>query len=1086
MENDDLCELGDLDGNVISDILEKRYASGKIYTRSGLVFLALNPYENLNPSIKEIMQSPADYAYSYPHIYGVAESAYQDLFIHGNQTIVISGESGSGKTENAKLIIKYLIERTASSASIERNIAAANAILEAFGNAQTILNDNSSRFGKRIKVMFNGKITGAKFETYLLEKSRVTHHEIGEKNFHIFYQFCASKGLNLKNDFIDTSSLVGNKEYSMRLSKEYAATRSAMESVGVACINKIEDCLLGILYLGSIQFGGDGILKVVRNECFKEFCKLHDIQEDAFEESLVKFSIQVKGETIEVFNTLKQAVTIRNSMARLLYSNIFNYITSSINNCLSGNGELFISVLDIFGFEIFEKNGLDQLCINWTNEKIQNDFIRKVFRGKQEMYKKEGIEWRDVEFFDNNQCILDFEKPCGLMDLISEESFNAWGNVQNLSMKIKNYLKGNIRTKADDKIVVSHYAGDVEYDLRSFLDKNRERGNLKIFENPLIIHEENKEDLVKYFKDSMNNLLHSINETQTKYIKCIRPNAQKKPKLFDRPLIAKQLAECGVLETIRISKQCFPQEIQKNEFETRYEVLGSTTFEMVTVKKGKSRYFMSNESLRILEIRRSLFYEECFRNIKNALRSYLNNHNCDKKQRIMFVNEPVVAESSVSIESNSVELMIDKGYNTTDPCNAQEDNRKQRSYKEIIRDLELKIEKYKKFCEAPCRNCKSLELKYRFQSEALKKKNMIELELEKYKAKVEDLEKRLSEKEEDDDSHMSVSFTNAYNVFNCLVQLYLEFVPTFSNEEVPKPEILGLAHSAFYAVNKLGKNIVESTACMMNEINLQLHMFERNIHKVSFILSNLIEYENILRGYGVNNVEEVKSLISILFKHLCELQRSFLLEVLPHAVLEHQQLSKFKCSEGYFKKLFKPPHISKLIHLLEYFYHQMSYYYIPDPYIMESINYLLKTINISVFNEILVKKNFLSFNRGVQINYNINEIDKFCRSINYLEGMFNLSHTTAIIRLINLVESRATADLILDECSILNCLQINEIVSKLDAEASYFFGNDNRNDKFISDPTVTLPSYTGVSSHAFICPRYLPSESLLSILKSIR
>ncbi|WEL37946.1 myosin heavy chain [Encephalitozoon hellem] len=1085
MENNDLCELNDLDDDVILNILEKRYASGRIYTKSGLIFLALNPYENINSHDIKTLQPSSDYSGNV-HVYDVAEASYQDLFVHGNQTIVISGESGSGKTENTKLVIKYLVERTASNASIERNIAAANAILEAFGNAQTVLNDNSSRFGKRIKLMFDGKITGARFETYLLEKSRVTHHEAGEKNFHIFYQFCAFKDFNLKNDFIDTSNLLGDRESTMRLSEEYEATCSAMKSIGITCIKEIEKCLLGILYLGSIQFSSDGILKVVRNECFTEFCKLHHIQEDVFEESLVRFSIKVKGETIEVFNTLKQAITIRNSMARLLYSNIFNYITTSINSCLSGSGEVSISVLDIFGFEVFENNGLDQLCINWTNEKIQSDFIRKVFREKQEMYKEEGIEWNDVEFFDNNQCILDFEKPCGLMDLISEESFNAWGNTKNLSMKIKNYLNGNIRTKADDRIIVSHYAGSVEYDLRSFLDKNREKGNLRIFKNDLIIDEESKEDLVKYFKDSMNRLLHSINETQAKYIKCIKPNAHKKPKVFDRLLVSKQLVECGILETIRVSKQCFPQEIRKDEFESRYKILEPTLFDMVNVKKGKTRYFMSNETLNILEARRLLFYAECFRNIKHALRGYLSGRGPDKKQSITFVSRDMNGDVPLT-DHNSMELLVEGGEDIEELQDSKEDTEEQRSYKEIIRDLELKIEQYKRFCEAPCRNCKSLELKYRFQSEALKKKNMVELELEKYKAKVEDLERLLLEKEEeDDDSQMSVSFTNSYNVLSCLVQLYLEFVPTFSSEEVPRPEVLSLAHSAFYAVNKLGKDIVESSVCMMNEISLKLHMFERNIHKVSFILSNLIEYESILRGQGINNVSEVKNLVSVLFKHLCELQRSSLLEVLPYAVIEHQQLSKFKCNEGYLKKIFKPPHISKLIRLLEYFYHQMSYYYIPDTYIMESVNYLLKTINVSVFNEILVKKNFLSFNRGVQINYNINEIDKFCRSINYLEGMFNLSHTTSIIRLINLVESRATADLILDECSILNCVQINEIVSKLDAEASYFFGNDNRNDKFISDPTVTLPSYTAVSPHSFICPRYLPSESLLSILKSIR
>lgn len=1087
MENGDLCELGDLSEDAVVDVLERRYAEGKIHTRSGLLFLALNPHRDMEALNREAARLCADGGSRPLHVYDVVESSYQDMLVHGDQTIVISGESGSGKTENARLAIGYLLERTGSNAAIEKDITAANAVLEAFGNAQTSLNDNSSRFGKRIKLLFDGAITGAKFETYLLEKSRVTHHGHGERNFHIFYQFCASRGLNLKNDFIDTSSLAGREEDVRRLSEEYRATCAAMEAIGVEDVKNVEACLLGILYLGSMEFDSNATLKIVRNKYFTGFCELHGLSEDVFEESLVKFSISVKGETIEVFNTLQQAVTIRNSVARLMYLNVFNHMTACINRRLSGASGPSIAVLDIFGFEIFERNGLDQLCINWANEKIQSEFIGRVFRDRQRMYKEEGVEWADVEWVDNNQCILDLERPCGLMDLISEESFNAWGNVQNLSVKIRNYLKGRVATKVDDRIVVSHYAGDVEYDLSSFLDKNREKGSLKVFENALIVDEESKEDLVRYFRDSMDKLLRSIEATQAKYIKCIRPNSRKKAGEFDRRLVAKQLVECGVLEAIRIGKQCFPQEMSKEKFEDRYGILGDSMTEMVDVKKGATRYFMSNEDLRVLEARRDLFYGECFRNIRRALRSYLDRRLLSKRQSITFVDQSkddAVDEEAGLATNNSVKLVPLESCCTEEPP-VQAGELRERSYKEIIQDLELRIEQYKRFCEAPCRNCKSLELKYRFQSEALKKKNMVELELEKYKAKVEDLERRLLEKE-DDDSQISISFTNSYNVFSCLVQLYLGFVPAFSSDEVPQAEILGFAHSAFYVVSKLDQGIAESTVCMVDEINQQLQAFERNIHKVSFVLSNLIEYGSILRGQGMEAVPEVDGLVAILFRHLCELQRSSLLEVLPHAVLEHQQLPKFKCSEGYLKRIFRPPHVSRLIRLLEYFYHQMAYYYIPEPYAMESVNYMLKTINTSVFNEVLVRKNFLSFNRGVQINYNVNEIDKFCRSINYLEGMFNLSHTTSTIRLINLVESHAAADSILDECSILNCIQIDEIVSKLGAGVSYSFGNDNRSDKFIPDPTVSLPSYQETSAHSFICPRYLPSESLLSILKSIR
>ncbi|KAH9410768.1 myosin [Ordospora pajunii] len=1100
MQNDDLCEIDDLNENTVVDVLEQRYFANKIYTRSGVVFLAVNPYTRMDSCVNGFANQCFDEDREVVHVYSVAESCYRDFSVHGDQTIVISGESGSGKTENAKLMIDYLLRKLKSEMSIHEGIAAANTVLEAFGNACTRINDNSSRFGKRIKLLFNGdtSICGAVFETYLLEKSRVTHHEQGEKNFHVFYQLCAAHHLFIKNDFIDTSSMPNTIELE-DYAKEYAKVFSSIEQLEIQNAKQIEKYLIGILYLGSVDFVSDGILKVVRNDCFVEFCRIYGIDEDLVEEVLVKLSIQVKGETIEVFNTQAQAITIRNSMARLLYSSIFNYITLCINNRLRGKcGVSSISVLDIFGFEAFKSNGLDQFCINWTNEKIQSEFVRKILNEKQDNYKSEGIVWKSIEHKADKECIVDIEKPCGLADLISEESQNSWGSAANLGTKIKNYLGASIKTAVDDKIIVSHYAGDVEYDLKSFIEKNKEKGNLKIFTNmPIITDDNSKGDLVRYFKHSMNELLSSIGKTQVKYIKCLKPNLYKKPGVFDRALISKQLFECGILQAIRISKQCFAQEMLFETFQNRYSILGESAYGIVSVIKGASKCFMSNQTLDILENCRSHAYKECFRIIRVSMRAYLKKHSQEKRQKITFVNEneynnePVnPASAPVVIECDDMMLKDEEsvvagcsGIDIDDKCIHEGETH--RTYSEIIKDLELKIEQYKRFCEAPCRSCKSLEMKYRFQSEALKKKNMVELELEKYKARVEDLERKLSEKEgEDEESQISVSFTNSYNIFSCLIQLYLEFAPSFPNEEVPRPEMLSLAHSAFYVVSKLDRDAFETSFGIIDEIYLKLHLFERNIHKISFILSNLIEYQSILRGEDVF-VEEIESLISILFKHLCELQRVSVLEVLPHAIVEHQQLSIFKCNEGYLKKIFKPPHVSKLIRLLEYFHHQMLYYHIPEPYIIESANYLLKIINASVFNEILVRKNFLSFNRGVQINYNINEIDKFCRSINYSEGMFNLSHITSIIKLINLIEARATADNILDECSILNCMQINEIVERLDSDASYHFGEDNRDDRFVQDPTISMPNYTSTSRHAFICPRYIPSESLMSILKSM-
>lgn len=1054
MDEDDLCRLGNLSEDSAADALERRYLAEKIYMRSGLVLLAMNPYRLLDIYGRSVMQAYFNRTDGVePHIYDVAEAVYQDLGVHGDQTVVISGESGSGKSESTRLVIRYLLQRTESDGAIESRIEAANAVLEAFGNAQTAMNSNSSRFGKRIRLVVGEQISGAFVETYLLEKSRVTHQAEGEKNFHVFYQLCASRGVDVENDFICTG---GDAE---QLRMQYSQTVLAMREVGVENVEEIEECLLGILHLGGVRFSED--VRVVRNSHFREFCVVFGVDEDAVEESLVRHTLRVRGEAIDVQNTEKQALTIRNSMARLLYSNLFDHVAACINRCLNGGAGPSIAVLDIFGFETSASNGFDQLCINWANEKIQNEFVQQVFRDRQEMYRDEGIEWNDVEFSGNERCIEDFEKPCGLADLINEESLNAWGSARNLGAKIARHVGGTVRMRGD-RMVVSHYAGDVDYSLDAFLEKNREQGSLKMFRNGFIARSESRESVIRDFKQSMDALFQSINKTQIKYIRCLRPNGDRMSGMFERNLVLKQLRECGVLETIRISRQCFPQEMRKEVFLERYRVLGDSVFENVGLREGSTRFFLDNESVRILEMRRYGFFEESFRTIRKAFRVHLERVRAGKGQE-----EPELVERLAVLDIETAEMEIEE--RDKDPH-------------ETIRELEARIEQYRKFCGEPCRSCRSLELKYRFQSEALRKKNMVELELERYKARVEQLERRIGA---DEDSDVGVSFTNSYNVFSCLIELYLEFLPAFAGGEIPRPEILGFAHSAFHAVERLERGVAEGTRCMVEELGQRLHVFERCIHKVSFVLANLIEFGDILRSMDMH-VDELDGLVATLFRHLCELQRGSLLQVLPHAVLDHQQLARFRCSEGYLRRIFRPPSISKLTRMLEYFHAQMTHYCVPEKYVLEAVNYMLRTVNASVFNSLLVKKGFLSFNRGVQINYNVNEIDKFCRGIGYLEGMLNLAHTASTIRLINLVEAHADADSILEECSILNCMQIREIVAKFDNPMPYAFGEDSRSDKFLPEPSVSLPQHAERAAHSFVCPRYLPAESLLSIFRSIK
>lgn len=1182
MYTDDLCKLEDLTDENVLKSLEERYLSKNIYTYSGIVLISVNPYMNLDLYGSNVMKAFFNTSVVDPHVYSVAEGCYHDMLCGEDQTIVISGESGSGKTENTKYIIEYLVARTATFNKLKYKIEASNVILESFGNATTVLNKNSSRVGRKITFSFDKKISGARIDTYLLEKSRVTHQSRNEKNFHIFYQLLAYKDLEVQNDFIDNSStaivkincqcpidfnVLNEIEKTMckcetgvpnspidlkdnenlidpdksKLKQEYSKVLESFKEIGVSNIEYIENILLGIIYLGSISFDNTTRnLSIVRNEYFNKAVEYLDVDPDEFASLLIKHELNVRNEKIEVYNSLEDAITIRNSIARDIYTNLFDYIVVSINESLSDNSTEEggkISILDIFGFEVFENNTLDQLCINWTNEKIQNEFIKRIFLEKKKLYESEGLPWDNVPFEDNSECISEIERPCGLMDLIDEESRHSWGSAENLAQKIKRYLKKYVMVKNKDTITVKHYASDVDYDLTEFIEKNRERSTLELV-NLGLTNRTKKSSAICSFTKSLKILFDSINNTQIKYIRCIKPNDQMKPLVFNNSLVYKQLQATGITETIKISRQLFSQEIDKDLFHKRFPHVDILKMGCI---EGASKIFMSCRIRQGLEASRQLINFRTNRSIKilfemtNCLIKK-NKEEESKKEKIVFkeLNEQKETDQSLFDEKlgldkpnaqasdvvkasrnqtyiieipKEIEKKIKHGdFASTDLSRLVEKAKKTLKenldekrkgnelvlYDELCRNiqdpyeriklLEKKLLMYKNYYNQPCKHCKNLETKYKFQSEALKNNNLAILELERYKLKVEEMEKQIKSQNEEDDDGSNIPPSS--NLFGCVIGLFLEYVPSFSNDVIPRSEVLSLAHASYKITVRINKILEEAASSFIDEISLRLSMFERDMHKLVYILSNLIEYQAILRASV--DVPDLDDLIDILFKHMCELQKSAILEYLPHCVTEHQHLKNFRCSESYLKRIFKPPSITKLVSLLEYFYYQMNFYHLPEQYVNESMNFLLKTINTSVFNSLLIKKNFLSFNRCVQINYNLNEIDKFCRSINYYEGMLNMGHSLAIVKLVNLCTARSSADCILDQCSILNCLQIKELIKKLDDPVEYHFGEDNSNEKFLPDPHVSIPTYKENKEINFVCPKYVPYEGLSSIFKYIK
>ena len=361
MNNEDLCKLQNLDNTTLLDTLKARYESTDIYTNCGLLLLSINPYREINLYSDYFKNAYRNHNYAdeniKPHIYMVIEKCVRNAKIMGEHSIIISGESGSGKTESTKIILDYL--------NIHQ-VHQINTIIEAMGNAKTIYNNNSSRFGKLIRLQKQVKI-----ETFLLETSRVTDQGKDEQNFHVFYYLLAGNNLQLSNSYINY------KDIDVIHFNEYVKLKDAFEYVGIN-FDYIEELLLGILKIGSITINENGILDL---DNINEISRTFEIKSSDLIEYLLYKTINAGKEKIRKRISVKDSITLRNSLARVLYSEIFDYIVNGINTFLSHetNPNYNINILDIFGFEDFQNNGLGQFCINWCNEKIYDEFIKRSF-----------------------------------------------------------------------------------------------------------------------------------------------------------------------------------------------------------------------------------------------------------------------------------------------------------------------------------------------------------------------------------------------------------------------------------------------------------------------------------------------------------------------------------------------------------------------------------------------------------------------------------------------------------------------------------------------------------------------------------
>ncbi|XP_048055346.1 myosin heavy chain, fast skeletal muscle-like [Megalobrama amblycephala] len=622
--------------------LKERYAAWMIYTYSGLFCVTVNPYKWL-PVYDSVVVS----AYrgkkrieAPPHIFSISDNAYQFMLTdRDNQSILITGESGAGKTVNTKRVIQYFatiavsgqkkVEPGKMQGSLEDQIIAANPLLEAYGNAKTVRNDNSSRFGKFIRIHFatTGKLASADIETYLLEKSRVTYQLSAERSYHIFYQLCTGHKPELLEALLITTnpydySMISHGEITVKSIddvEEFVATDTAIDILGFTLEEK-----MGIYKLtGAVMHHGNMKFKQKQreeqaepdgNEVADKIAYLMGLNSADMLKALCFPRVKVGNEYVTKGQTVPQVYNAAMALCKSVYEKMFLWMVVRINEMLDTRQarQFFIGVLDIAGFEIFDFNSLEQLCINFTNEKLQQFFNHHMFVLEQEEYKKEGIEWEFIDFgMDLAACIELIEKPMGIFSILEEECMFPKATDMTFKNKLHDQHLGKTpsfqkpkpaKGKAEAHFSLVHYAGTVDYNITGWLDKNKDplndsvvqlyqKSSLKLLAHLYAAHASTEEAAGKkaakkkggsfqtvsaVFRENLGKLMTNLRSTHPHFVRCLIPNESKTPGLMENFLVIHQLRCNGVLEGIRICRKGFPSRILYGDFKQRYKVLNAS------------------------------------------------------------------------------------------------------------------------------------------------------------------------------------------------------------------------------------------------------------------------------------------------------------------------------------------------------------------------------------------------------------------------------------------------------------------------------------------------------------------------------
>ncbi|XP_034386464.1 unconventional myosin-If isoform X1 [Cyclopterus lumpus] len=689
---DDMVLLSKITEDAIVDNLKKRYMDDYIFTYIGSVLISVNPFKQMpyfTDREIELYQGAAQYE-NPPHIYALSDNMYRNMMIDvENQCVIISGESGAGKTVAAKYIMSYISKVSGGGSKVQHVkdiILQSNPLLEAFGNAKTVRNNNSSRFGKYFEIQFSrgGEPDGGKIANFLLEKTRVVSQNENERNFHIYYQMIEGandqqkEGLGIMTpDYYCYLNQSGTyKVDGTNDSKDFQETMEAMQVIGIPgdIQAQVLQIVAGILHLGNISFIEAGNYGQVESTDLLAFpAYLLGIDHSRLQDKLTSRKMESKwagkNESINVTLNQEQATYTRDALAKALYARLFNYLVEAINKAIQKPHEEFsIGVLDIYGFEIFQKNGFEQFCINFVNEKLQQIFIELTLKAEQEEYVQEGIKWTPIEYF-NNKIVCDLIEnklnPPGIMSVLDDVCATMHAKGEGADGTLLQKLQAAVGTHEhfnswNSGFVIHHYAGKVSYDIAGFCERNRD----VLFPDLIELMQSSEHNFIcglfpenlntdkksrpttasSKIKSQANDLVKTLMKCTPHYIRCIKPNETKRPKDWEESRGRHQVEYLGLRENIRVRRAGFAYRRVFNKFMQRYAILTAETWpcwrgpeqqgvlhllrsvnmDNDQYQMGRTKVFVKNpESLFLLEEMRERKFDTFARIIQKSWRRYI-------------------------------------------------------------------------------------------------------------------------------------------------------------------------------------------------------------------------------------------------------------------------------------------------------------------------------------------------------------------------------------------------------------------------------------------------------------------------------